>query len=231
MVKDLHQIVKKQTHVLDPYKTIKERDIKMAKKIYPTLQKLLESKDDKLYWALKISAIGNIIDSAVDSDVDYKSCIGTELTKDFSVCDIGSLRDTLNHSKRILIIGDNSGESIFDKALLSYLNGYDIFYCVRSEPIINDVTFDDALNSGINHFATIVSSGCSAPGTILEQCHPEFLTLLKEADIVISKGQGNFEALSDCQRPIFYLLKTKCSMIAERLEVNLGSYVLKFRNP
>ena len=227
LVSALHQIVKRLTGVSDPYKEVKERDIKAAKEAYPILRKFLERKQNGLYWALKISATGNIIDSAIYNTENLQNCIEKELVKEFSVCDVDIFEAKLKTAKSILIIGDNAGETVFDLVLIERLTDYEITYAVRNEPIINDATLQDAYDSGLNDYADIITTGCGAPGAVLNQCSTEFLSAFNSADIVISKGQGNFEALSDCQRPVFFLLKAKCSMIADRLSVNLNDYVFK----
>ena len=174
IVKDMHQVVKRLTGVSDPYKMIKERDINAAKKVEPFLKQYLEKKQNVLYWALKIAATGNIIDSAIYSNIDIESSIQTELSKEFSVCDLDLLKEELKSAKSILIIGDNAGETIFDRVLIEHLAGYKITYAVRDEPIINDATLRDAYDSGINGYADIITTGCSAPGAILDQCSANF---------------------------------------------------------
>ncbi|MDD2370382.1 MAG: ARMT1-like domain-containing protein [Firmicutes bacterium] len=229
MVKNMHQVVKNLTDLSDPYKKIKKRDIKFAKKIEPFLEHYLELKQNELYYALKISATGNIIDSAIYSNINSKKDIETEVGKDFSICDINVFQEKLKTAKNILILGDNAGETVFDRVLIKHLSVYEITYAVRNEPIINDATLEDAIESGLDKYATIISSGCGAPGVVLNQCNEEFLSIFNNADIVISKGQGNFEGLSDCQRPIFFLLKAKCNMIARKLNVTLNDYVFKYQ--
>lgn len=103
----------------------------------------------------------------------------------------------------------------------------ELFYSFRGEPIINDATHADAEAAGMGHFAELISTGCGAPGAVLKQCSSDFLKIFNEADLVISKGQGNFEALSDTDRKIFFLLKAKCHKIATALNVSTGAYVLK----
>lgn len=227
---DMHNIVKKYTNKTDPYEMIKDRDIKAALKVYPFLKVFLKDKNNSLYWALKIAATGNIIDSAIYNNVDIENCIENELKKEFGVCDIESFEKKLNTAKKVLIIGDNSGETVFDRVLIENLKSVNVTYAVRNNPIINDVTLDEAVRSGLDECSTIISTGCNAPGAILSQCSQEFMNTFNNADIVISKGQGNFEALSDCEREVYFLLKAKCPMISNKFNVPLSSYVFKKHN-
>ena len=100
-------------------------------------------------------------------------------------------------------------------------------YAVRALPIINDVTMDDALASGLDEVAELIDSGSEAPGIILSQCTPEFLKIYRDADLVISKGQGNYEGLSDEKRTVFFMLKAKCPIIANDLGVKEDDIILK----
>ena len=100
-------------------------------------------------------------------------------------------------------------------------------YVVREAPIINDVTYQDAIDSGIDKVANIISSGSTAPGTVLELCNEQFIDQFNNADMVISKGQGNYESLSGVNRPIFFLLKAKCNIIAKELGVTKNDIILK----
>lgn len=225
----MHQTVKKYSKKNDPYFIIKSRDITAAKEVYPFLNSFLQKKNDKLYWALKIAATGNIIDSAIYNNIDVKSCVKNEIEKKFSICNIESFENKLKKAETILIIGDNAGETIFDKVLAEYLLQYgaEIIYAVRNSPILNDTTVKEAYESGLDSCTTIISTGCDAPGAILKKCSNEFIDLFNTSDLVISKGQGNYEALSGCKRNIFFLLKAKCPAIANKLNVNINEYVFK----
>ncbi len=125
----------------------------------------------------------------------------------------------------MLIIGDNAGETIFDKVLIEELLNLEIIYAVRSGPIINDATIEDVELAGLNRQVRLISTGCDAPGVIRTECSQEFLKIFDEADIVISKGQGNYETLSEEEREIFFLLKVKCPVIAKHIGVDSGDYV------
>lgn len=225
----MHQTIKRRTLMNDPYAEIKRRDIDAAKKILPGLINFLKDKKNSLYWALKISATGNIIDSAVNKNADMMGCMKEELEKSFSRCDLEQFENRLESAKSILIIGDNAGETVFDRVLAERLSQYDLTFAVRSEPVINDATAEDAYASGLADYARIISTGCGAPGAVLADCGRGFLKQFEGADIVISKGQGNFEALSECDRPVFFLLKAKCPVISQKLKVCLNDYVFQFK--
>lgn len=203
MAREIYQIIKTQTGNIDPYSKIKKNDLEVAKNIYPYLKEVLNCKDDRTYWALKIAATGNNIDAAVYKDINLMKCIETELDKKFSICDIEIFERKLKEASNILIIGDNTGETVFDKILIETLSGNQVTYGVRNEPIINDVTEKDAIASGLSEVARIVSTGCNAPGLILEDCSDEFIDIFNKSDIIISKGQGNYEALSEENGNVF----------------------------
>jgi hypothetical protein len=131
----------------------------------------------------------------------------------------------LKKTKRILYLADNAGETVFDRLLIEELKK-PVIYAVREKPIINDATREDAYLSGIHEVAEVISTGCDAPGTILKFCSNEFLEIYKNSDLIISKGQGNYEGLSDEPRPIFFLLKAKCSIIAQDTGVEQGDVML-----
>lgn len=228
LAREIHKIVREQTGIEDPYVEIKEKDLNAAKCVYPYLKEFLQSKENSLYWALKIAATGNNIDAAVYSNVDVKKCIEKELETDFSICDIDVIEKKLQTASNILIIGDNTGETIFDKVMIESFSNFNITYGVRSKSIINDVTEKEAVASGLKQVSKIVSTGCSAPGVILEDCSDEFIDIYNKSDIIISKGQGNYEALSEEKGNIFFLLKAKCPMIARKLNVKLNDYIFKY---
>ncbi|NMB33788.1 MAG: DUF89 family protein [Clostridium sp.] len=227
--REMHQIVKKHTGNSDPYRDIKDQNIKNALEVYPWLKHFLFKKTDRLYWGLKIAAAGNIIDSAIYADIDIKGCVEKEVERKFAVCDIKEFSDKMMHAKNLLIVADNAGETVFDRVFIEEVLNLDITYAVRAEPIINDATIEDARESGLGRCTNLISTGCNAPGLIIEECDKKFLDLFYDADIVVSKGQGNFESLSDEKRAIFFLLKAKCPVVAENLGVAVNDYVFKYK--
>ena len=223
---EVYRIIKDVTGIADPYKQIKEDNINEALALYPDLKQIINESDNRLLTAVRIAIAGNIIDFGVNETFNLIEDIERILTQDFAVSDFNYFKSAVKNADTILYIGDNAGESVFDKLLIEEMEKK-TFYAVREIPIINDATYEDAVNSGLADVATIFSSGVKAPGTILSQCNKEFSDLFQSADLVISKGQGNYEGLSDVKRPLFFLLKAKCEVIAKDLAVKKNDIILK----
>ena len=232
MAQAMHEIVRSVSGVADPYQAIKRRDLDAALGVEPLLWRFAASADGPLRAALKVAATGNVMDSAVFADLDITACVAAELERPFARCDLPELAADLVAARHVLVIGDNSGETVFDKVLLAALaaEGREVVYAVRGRPIINDATLAEARYAGVNAYATLMSSGTGAPGAILEDCTPEFVREFRDADLVISKGQGNYEALAGARRPVYFLLKAKCALIARRLDAAIGDYLLVRRD-
>ena len=238
MGKTIHDIVKKITGQKDPYKELKEKATEQTLKIYPELRKKVESADDRLLMAVELAIAGNIIDYGTKNSLDVEK----ELTKILgaeqrvikeekkSIFNFKSFKNAVKKAKDILYIGDNVGETVFDCVLLQEIKRIypekEIVYAVREKPIINDALKNDAVKAGIDNFAKIMSSGSEVPGTIIPLCSKPFIDIFKNFDLVISKGQGNYETLSDEKRPVFFLFMAKCPVIARHVDCEVGEIVL-----
>ena len=226
------QIVKEKSGVEDPYREFKEKHMKLAQELYPKAEDIVTEADDSLFGSLVISATGNAIDAGVSLDVDVAHHIKRAVKEGFVKSDFAALEKRLKTEEQVLIIGDNSGEAIFDKLLIKELKKYDVevIYAYRDLPILNDVSIKEVQEIGLNKLADrVLSSGCKTPGTVLEETTAEFREIYEQAGVIISKGQGNFEGLSDAQQDIFFLLKAKCEIVANMLEVDQGDLVLELR--
>jgi len=223
--REVYRIISQKTGVEDPYREVKERCIHQALSLYPELKKLISSSKDRLMTAVRLSIAGNVIDFGANADFDLKRDIETILSQDFSINHYQKFCELLEKARKILYLADNAGETVFDRLLIEELHR-PVIYAVREKPIINDATREDALLSGIDKVTEIISSGCDAPGIILKFCSDDFLKVYRSADMIISKGQGNYEGLSDENRPIFFLLKAKCQVIARDIGVEEGSIIL-----
>lgn len=221
----VHEITKNQ----DPYREVKDRSTREALSLYPHMKNLLEKSDDGLLMAIRMAIAGNVIDFGPNRAFDMKEEIETTRSKAFAVCDYEQFKTALAQSGRILYIGDNAGECVFDRVLLETMNK-PATYVVREKPVINDATLEDAQQAGINSAVELISSGTDAPGTLLETCSDRFIRRYHEAELIISKGQGNYEALSNQHQNIFFLLKAKCPVIAEHMGLPVGSIILRAAN-
>ncbi len=222
----IYHKIREVTHNYDPYKEIKQRNIQEALDLYPELKDLVKKSDDPLLTAIRIAVAGNVIDLGVNKKFDIKEDIQKILKQKFAAFDYIAFKEHLNKAKSILYLGDNAGESVFDRILIEQI-GKPATFVVREVPVINDCIIDDARASGLNEVAEIISSGSTAPATILNLCNNDFLNRFEKADIVISKGQGNYEGLSQVKRSVFFMLKAKCKVIANDLEVKENDIVLK----
>jgi len=222
----IYRMVMEITGNPDPFRELKSASTQQALALYPSLKGTIDESNDSLLTAIRIAIAGNVIDFGASATFDIDTAIKEALGNDFAVCDYNAFKSNLAESKQILYIGDNAGETVFDKLLIEQMNK-PVTYVVRDKPVINDATAEDAIEARIDEVATIVSSGTDAPGTILSTCSPEFREMLDSAEFVLAKGQGNYEALSNENRSIFFLLKAKCQIIANDLGVAKGDIVLK----
>ena len=222
----IYQKVREITGVKDPYKKIKESNINEALALYPKLKQVVNNSKNRLLTAIRIAIAGNVIDFGVGKEFNILEDVEKILDQEFAIFDFEGFKYQLKNATSILYLGDNAGESVFDKILIEELNK-PVTYVVRDLPVINDVTIEDAISSGLDDVAEIITSGSSAPGTILNLCNDVFLERFNNADMVISKGQGNYEGLSNVDRSVFFLLKVKCHVIANNLMVKENDIVLK----
>lgn len=234
MAQDIYRVIERKLGRQDPYREIKKRSNEMALSLYPRLKSKVDNSCDRLLTALEIAISGNIIDYGAKNSLDIQQEIDKLFSHEFTLADkaVFDYQDfclDLSRSQRILYLADNAGEVVFDKILIEELNKTArVTYVVREKPIINDALLEDALACGIDSVAQIISSGSDAPGTILDQCHPDFVRLFHGASMVISKGQGNYETLSQLDQPlIYFLLKAKCPVVARHACVSVGNIVLK----
>lgn len=222
----IYRKVREITGVTDPYEEIKKSNIREALAWYPELKKIVNKSDNRLFTAIKLSIAGNIIDFGINKKFNLKADVEKILKQDFAILHFNQFVTHLKKARSILYLGDNAGESVFDKILIEELQK-PVTYVVREIPVINDVTLGDAIDSGLDKVAEIISSGSSAPATILPLCNDPFINKFNKADMIISKGQGNYEGLSGVQRSLFFLLKAKCHIIAKEIGIQEDDIILK----
>lgn len=229
LAQQIHRQVKKITGIHDPYRREKEHENRLALKLLPEFRSRIKSASDPLITAARFAIAGNAIDLGIDG-----AMTGTDIRKDLQKAltdtffgDRDEFRKSVDSAERILYLADNAGEIVFDRLLIEQLSPERVTLAVRGKPVLNDATTTDAISGGLHEIVNIVSNGSDAPGTLLHDCSPEFLKYYEDADLIIAKGQGNYESLSEERRNIYFLLKIKCPVISSHVGCPVGSYLLK----
>ena len=216
----------------DIYDEVKEHSTQKALSFVPFLEKKLQNTQEKLLTATKIAVAGNVIDLAAEVEFDLEEELEKIFHTEFALNDFENLQARLAEARRVIVLGDNVGEHIFDKLFLQTLKELypqiHYSYFVRGNPIINDVTMKEAEAAGFSSVCQLINSGVNTPGFTYSRASTEAKKLFDEADIVISKGMGNYECLSPSHRKdICFLLKIKCGVVANSLGKEVGDIVCK----
>jgi len=230
MAQKIHRLLRSLTGVDDPYAEVKTKFNTLALQLYPELKEKIASYDKPLEAAVLLAIAGNIIDFGVGFTVEESnvtSAIKEALTASLDEAALVDFKQSVGRAHKILYIGDNAGEIAFDKLLIEWLPYQKITFVVKGGPVINDATIQDAKETGLNELVEVIENGSDAPGTILEDCSDNFRQLFADADLIIAKGQGNYETLSDIEKNIFFLAKAKCPVIARHLNCEIGTMVLR----
>jgi len=237
------RLVQKITGNSDPFAYLKRESNKLAMKLAPVLRDEIRKRNFR--DSFKIAALGAVCGNAIDFEVEgYQVSFGDLersllecLKSDLAINDIPNLIDALSKSKLVLYLPDNAGEIVFDKIFIQVIVDnfpVKVLAAVKSGPILNDVTMNDALEVGLNEVADIITTGSDSIGLNLNECSEDFLKRLRDADIIIAKGQGYYESVTEIehiiQKPIVYMLKAKCSVVAKSLNVTQGSNIIKLVN-
>ncbi|MBW2040078.1 MAG: DUF89 family protein [Deltaproteobacteria bacterium] len=228
----INRMIKEKTGVNDPYRKDRQDHNHLAMRLYPSLKGEIRNAPDPLRAALRAAAAGNRIDSVcLDEGVDVRGAIQRSLTEDFGIDHHEEIKEALRTASTLLFVGDNAGEIVFDKVLIEEIQRHHpqltVTYVVKGGPIINDATMDDAREVGMEDVAEVIANGDDAPGTILDQCCTEMRELFQKANVVMVKGQGNFETLEEEKRDrVFFLLQVKCPVIAQHIGTQVGDLAL-----
>jgi damage-control phosphatase, subfamily I len=228
----MHQHSKNITGINDPYERLKEQYNEIAREICNriTKEKWLDKAEDRFDMACRLAIAGNIIDFSVGLKLEQSDIIKSvedSIKHDIFGAGVTALKEAVEKSKNIMYIADNAGEIMFDKFLLENLPLSKVTYVVKGGPIVNDATMQDAVSAGIADLVRVIDNGHCAQGTILKDCSSTFKSEFSKADLIISKGQANFETLSDIKdKTIFYLLRAKCCSVASAIGCKQMDYVL-----
>lgn len=223
----IHRTVEEITGVSDPFKKVKDQYNDFALQLYPDLQDKVDNASFET--AVRLTIAGNIIDFGSHNTVGEEKVVQT--IEESLVMEINGSVDAFQTAceavSDILWLADNTGEIVFDKLLLSKLDTGKITYAVRGGPTQNDATMADAEYTGITKIVRVIDTGAAIPGVILERCSDEFKHAYQKADLIIAKGQGNFETLDHTDTRIFFLFKAKCPVVAAHAGVCLGDIVIR----
>jgi damage-control phosphatase, subfamily I len=230
MAQHVYKIIRQLTNNDDPFKDIKKRFNDFAMQLYQPMKKKIADSKHPFETAVRLSIAGNIIDFGIKSALNFSDvektielCLSEPLDKE----NIEHLAKAVKSAKNILYLGDNAGEIVFDKLFIEQLGPEKVTFAVRGGPIINDITMADARIVGLTNIVKVIDNGDDSPGTILKRCSNNFKEHFQSADMIIAKGQGNYETLSEIKHNIFFILKAKCAAIARHLNCQIGQSVIR----
>ncbi len=230
MGQKIHRVIREAAGNGDPYKAIKARFNRHGILLRDRMRQRVTDAADPFDAALRLAIAGNSIDFGVRDDVTEGET--TRLIEQAFHQSLNgatpALKDALGRARHVLFLADNTGEIAFDQLLIEQIGPERVTVAVRGRPVINDATREDAEAVGLTDDVCVIDNGSDAPGTILDDCSPAFREAFERADLIIAKGQGNYESLSgvDTDR-IFFLLITKCELIADHLGCPKGSFVVR----
>jgi uncharacterized protein with ATP-grasp and redox domains len=226
----IYRIIRNLTGAVDPFAADKRHYNAFALSLLPALRNSLTLAPDPFLAAIKLAIAANIIDFGKNGALiegEVHACLSRAVDVPVDLESVERLRSAVAHAGSILFLCDNAGEIVFDRLLIEQLPRQKITCAVRGAPAINDATMDDAREAGLPKLVTVISNGSDAPGTILAECSKDFRRTFDAADLVIAKGQGNFETLSDISdKRIFFLLQIKCPVIARDSGYTVGAFVV-----
>ncbi len=231
--REVHRIIRNITNTDDPYKKVKDESNEKIKKLFGKLSGRIKDSEDTLISAIKFAIVGNVIDFGAMNRFNLDEMVENALEREFDDKDYPIFKKELQKSNSILYLADNTGEIFFDKLFLEEIKKRNkkITYVVKQNPIINDALLEDAEFAGIDKIAEIITydrgQRISTPGVVMKYASDEFKKAYEKSDMIISKGQGNYEGLSDTNRRVFFLLVAKCPLVARDIGSNVGKLILK----
>jgi len=229
----IHRFVRNLVGQDDPYRAVKKWSNDFALELYPDLRRTVETAQNPLETAVRLAVAGNIIDFGASmslNESDVQNAIDDCLTSDLDKTQFAYFQDAVAEAKDILFLADNAGEIVFDRLLIEQLGPKRVTLVVKARPVLNDATVKDAVAAGLTDLVEVIDTGDDAPGTVFKTSSILFQCYFMAADLVVAKGQGNYETLSDDDKNMFFILKAKCPLIAEHLGCDVGQMVLRRGN-
>jgi hypothetical protein len=236
VIEDIWEKIVKRVNTPDPFSKEKANQNKKILDLYPYLEGMVNAAADPLLMAVKLSILGNSMDLMVaDKSVTFENSISEKIKMPLSNENYSQFKRQLKASKHLLIFGDNAGEIVFDKLMIKTikkLNHPEIAFVVRSMPTLNDATLKEAKSVGLDKIAAVVENGIDGPvpGTLLNRCSGKVNDLVRQSDLIISKGGGNFDTLDeqrkDLAKNISFLLLSKCYPYCNHFNTKLYQPIL-----
>jgi uncharacterized protein with ATP-grasp and redox domains len=228
LAQHIHRRLREMTGVQDPYRAVKDRMNRLALELLPAFRTEIETANDALFMAARLAIAGNIIDFGFNgnlTEAEVLQAVKQAFTEPFHE-EFETFRQAVENAQSILYLADNTGEIVFDRLLIEQLKPDRVTLVVRGAPVLNDATLVDANFAGLDRIVQVIDNGSDAPGTILSDCSPDFRSRFDAADLIIAKGQGNYESLSDAPGNIFFLFKVKCAVAARDVDQPVGTQIL-----
>jgi len=230
----MHRMIRDETEIDDPYLEIKRRSNEFALELLPKLEELVDASGSRFESALRLAIAGNVMDWGAKTHTDVsednvEKTLHEALETNISGNSADDLRKAIEKADSVLYLADNAGEIAFDRLFVSHMPTSDLLVAVKGGPAINDATMADAEQVGLTEIVEVMDTGSDAPGTALRDCNPEFRDVFDSADLIIAKGQANYETLSEAPQNLFYLLKVKCPVVAHDTGYPAGSMLLLHR--
>ncbi|MDH3879362.1 MAG: ARMT1-like domain-containing protein [Desulfobacterales bacterium] len=236
VIEDIWRKIVKKIGSSDPFRLLKSNQNQKIMDLYPFFEKMVNEAADPLYLAVKLSILGNSMDLMVaDPSLTVERSIADKVKLPLSDENYSKFRKQLQATQHLLIFGDNAGEIVFDKLLIETIKKIyqpEIAFVVRSVPTLNDATFDEAKTVGIDEIATVIENGIDGPlpGTVLKRCSSKVNDLVRQSDLIISKGGGNFDTLDEerkrLNKNISFLLLSKCEPYYRHFGVQIYQPIL-----
>ena len=224
----IHRILREETG-LDPYRRVKDDYNRIALGMLPSLRQRMEITDDHLEFGVRAAIAGNVIDFGIYESIDLERALEESFRLPLAGGVYPVFAQAVKNSHSILYLCDNAGEIVFDRFLIEILRdmGKKVTAAVKGSPVINDATLDDARAAGLHECVAVVDNGNDGIGTLLEACSSQFLEHYGSADLIISKGQANYETLVQEQdERMYFLFKVKCPVVAAFMGRSNGDIVL-----
>ncbi len=226
----------------DPYAELKRISNAMALDLLPELRQLMEESSDpasRFRRGTLIAAAANAIEfdvSGRDFDLDELRGIIERVESDLAIDQVDEFMSLCQNAKKVLYLLDNAGEVVLDMILISELKklGLKVVAVVKGGPVLNDATMIDAEEVGLEECADkVIHTGAAAIGVNLDKNSEEFLEVFSNAELIVAKGMGNFESLTEMKPhcPIVHILRTKCPPVAQHVGTGLNQNVVLVRRP